>query len=307
LKETQGILSAIAGKGSALDSLRVEAMKGLAVFDDKMNAGLFGRILADAKEPINLREEAAHSLSRLNNDEALAELVKALPVAPARLQTVIAADLAGSRAGGEKLLEAVAAGKASARLLQERFVELRLADAKIPNLKERVAKLTEGLPPADQRMQELFKRRKSGFASAKTDVALGAKLYEKHCANCHQLAGKGAKIGPQLDGIGIRGVDRLLEDILDPNRNVDQAFRATTFALKDGKSLTGLVLREEGEIVIVADAQGKEVRVPKNTVEERSVSQLSPMPANLVDQIPEPDFYHLLAYLLQQRAPKEGK
>jgi putative heme-binding domain-containing protein len=156
-------------------------------------------------------------------------------------------------------------------------------------------------------MQELFKRRKAGFAASKTDATLGAKVYEKNCANCHQLGGKGAKIGPQLDGVGIRGVDRLLEDILDPNRNVDQAFRATIFALKNGQSVTGLVLREEGEIYVLADAQGKEVRVPKNTVEERSVSQLSPMPANLVDQITEPDFYHLMAYLLQQRAPKEGK
>jgi len=186
-------------------------------------------------------------------------------------------------------------------------VEVRWREAKIPDLKKRVAKLTEGLPPADQRMQELFKRRKAGFAAAKTDAALGAKVYEKNCANCHQLGGKGAKIGPQLDGVGIRGVDRLLEDILDPNRNVDQAFRATIFALKSGQSVTGLVLREEGEIYVLADAQGKEVRVPKNTVEERSVSQLSPMPANLVDQITEMDFYHLMAYLLQQRAPKEGK
>jgi hypothetical protein len=27
------------------------------------------------------------------------------------------------------------------------------------------------------------------------------------------------------------------------------------------------------------------------------------MPANLVDQIPEADFYHLLAFLLNQRTP----
>ena len=122
---------------------------------------------------------------------------------------------------------------------------------------------------------------------------------------CHQIGGQGAKIGPQLDGIGIRGIDRLLEDILDPNRNVDQAFRSTTLALKNGQIVSGLVLREEGEVVVLADVQGKEVRVSKNTIEERSVSQLSPMPANLADQIPESDFNHLLAYLLAQR-PTEG-
>ena len=106
--------------------------------------------------------------------------------------------------------------------------------------------------------------------------------------------------------MGIRGLDRLLEDILDPNRNVDQAFRSTTLELNNGQIVSGLVLREEGEVVVLADAQGKEVRVSKNTIEERTLSNVSPMPANLVDQIPETDFYHLLAYLLAQRPPQGG-
>ena len=65
------------------------------------------------------------------------------------------------------------------------------------------------------------------------------------------------------------------------------------------------MLREEGEVVILADAQGKEVRIPKGTIEERTVSQLSPMPANLVEQITEADFYHLMAYLLAQAPNKK--
>ena len=38
------------------------------------------------------------------------------------------------------------------------------------------------------------------------------------------------EIAPHLDGIGNRGLERLLEDVLDPNRNVDQLFRATQSA-----------------------------------------------------------------------------
>jgi putative heme-binding domain-containing protein len=177
----------------------------------------------------------------------------------------------------------------------------------VANLKERVAKLTAGLPPAEQRLQDLMKQRKAGFAKAKIDFEAGAKVFEKSCANCHILAGKGAKVGPQLDGVGIRGIDRLLEDIIDPNRNVDQAFRASTIMLKNGQIVNGLVLREEGEVVVVADAQGKEVRVEKSTIEERTISQLSPMPANLVDQIPEAEFYHLLAFLLNQKTAPPPK
>jgi putative heme-binding domain-containing protein len=92
-----------------------------------------------------------------------------------------------------------------------------------------------------------------------------------------------------------------MEDVLDPNRNVDQTFRATNLALSTGQILSGLLLREEGEVIVMADAQGKEIRVPKSSVEERTTTSLSPMPANLVDQIPEQDFYSLLAYLLTRR------
>jgi hypothetical protein len=71
--------------------------------------------------------------------------------------------------------------------------------------------------------------------------------------------------------------------------------------------VTGLVLREEGEIVVLADAQGKEVRVAKDDIDQRNTTLLSLMPANLIDPIPETDFYHLLAYLLSQRVAPEAK
>jgi hypothetical protein len=67
--------------------------------------------------------------------------------------------------------------------------------------------------------------------------------------------------------------------------------------------VVGLLLREEGAVLVMADAQGKEVRVPRNDVERKTTSQLSPMPANLGEQIPEAEFSHLLAYLLAQRIP----
>ena len=82
----------------------------------------------------------------------------------------------------------------------------------------------------------------------------------------------------------------------------NQALRATGLNLKDGKSLTGLVLREEGELIVLADNLGKEVRISKADVDERRTSLLSPMPANFNETIKEEDFHHLMAFLLQQRA-----
>jgi putative heme-binding domain-containing protein len=302
LTDTQVRLAEIAGSAKAAEAQRVAAFNSLVSIDPVHHVALLGRVLADAAEPVGLRVQASGILARLNRPEALAQLVAALPAVPAPLQTVIANDLLGSREGTDHLLDAIAAGKASPRLLREPGLEPRLSRSTFPGVVQRAALLTKGLPPADQRVQELLNKRRAGFVAAKPDAALGAKVFEKHCAVCHQLAGKGAKVGPQLDGVGIRGLDRLLEDVLDPNRNVDQAFRLTTLNLKNGQVVPGLLLKEEGEVYVMADALGKEVRVPKKSVEERTVSPLSPMPANFVDQMPEADFNNLMAFLLTQRA-----
>ena len=58
-------------------------------------------------------------------------------------------------------------------------------------------------------------------------------------------------------------------------------------------------------MLVLADAQGKEVRLPAAEIEERSVSRLSPMPANVADLIPETDYYHLLGFLLEQKQKRE--
>ncbi len=301
LAEAQDHVARLLLSERSTEGQRVAALNALAALDAKEHVALMGRVLADAGQPMPVRDRAAALLAGANRPEAREHLVKALQTAPGRLQTVIAANLANSRDGAEKLLEAVAAGKASARLLQERFVEAVLAASKPPNLKERVAALTKGLPPADQKLQEMLRRRREGFLAGKADAARGLMVFEKHCANCHQIGGKGTKVGPQLDGIGLRGLDRLLEDVLDPNRNVDQAFRTTALDLKSGQVVAGLLLREEGEVLVLADNLGKEVRVPKDKVDERSVSPLSPMPANLADLVSRADFDRLMAYLLTQR------
>ena len=172
------------------------------------------------------------------------------------------------------------------------------------SLVERMERITKDLPAEDPRIVELIGVRRKGFAAAKPDSVKGAEIFLKTCAGCHKIDGKGQKIGPELDAVWTRGVDRLLEDILDPNRNVDQAFRATLIKTNDDRVISGLVLREEGQLLVVQEAADKETKVPLKDIAQRVLSQLSPMPSNVVDALPEPDFYDLLSYLLQQRGQK---
>ena len=297
-------LAAIVADRSKVEGRRDPALATLAEIDPASALPTLIRIVGDASEPDSLRGIAAEPLAASSRPEAIEALIKALATAPGALQAPIATGLSQTPEGVMRLLDAIGAGKASARLLQERGVEVRLAALDQLGLKDRVAGLLKGLPPAEERIQAIIAKRRGSFDPTKADLVRGATLFEKSCSTCHQLSGKGARVGPQLDGVGLRGVDRLLEDVLDPNRNVDQAFRVTSLVLKDGRAVSGLLLREEGEVLVLADAQGKDVRVPKGDVEDRSLSQLSPMPANWNDQIPEAEFPNLLAYLLYQK-PKD--
>ncbi len=281
--------------------LRAAAIAAVVAIDPTKSQAPLAALLVDDKEELAVREQIAQALAGTNQPAAHETLIRALNTAPARLQSTIALGMAGSPQGSEKLLEAVAIGKASPRLLQDRGLVLKLQQAKIAKLDDRLASLTRGLPAADQKLQTLLSARKANFDAGKWNAAQGQAVFQKHCAACHQIANQGSKIGPQLDGIGVRGVDRLLEDILDPSRNVDQAFRTTSLELENGQFLTGLLLREEGETLIMADAQGKDVRVQKANVVNRSVGPLSPMPASFWEQIPEEDFHRMMAYLIAQR------
>jgi putative heme-binding domain-containing protein len=283
---------------------RERAIESLLAINAKEVVPLLGKVVADASENAGLRDRVAQLLAASNLTEARDVLINALPTAPGRLQSVIATGLAQNAPGAIRLLEAIKAGNASARLLQERGVEVRIAGLNQADLTSRAKALLKGLPPAEERIQTLIRDRRNAFVAKTGEAVRGPVAFEKYCAACHQLSGKGARVGPQLDGVGVRGVDRLLEDVLDPNRNVDQAFRVTSLSLKDGRVVAGLLLREEGAVLVLADNQGKDVRVPKADVEERTISQLSPMPANWADQIPEADFKDLLSYLLQQK-PKD--
>lgn len=212
----------------------------------------------------------------------------------------IATGLAGDVFGANLLLLAVKKGEAPARLLQEKAILDRLKATKVKDVDARIAELTKNLPAPEKRIDDLIKKRSAEFQSFKSNSAKGKEIFVKNCAVCHQVNNEGAKVGPQLDGIGIRGIERLLEDTLDPSRNVDAAFKATTLQLLDGRTPSGLV-REEGEIYVLIDNLGKENRIAKKDVDKVVKSNQSAMPGNVDATIPENDYYHLLAYLLSQR------
>ncbi|HRJ10637.1 MAG TPA: c-type cytochrome [Prosthecobacter sp.] len=155
-------------------------------------------------------------------------------------------------------------------------------------------------PELRRQLDALIAARSTAYAKAAPDKARGAQIFQTHCAACHQTGGQGGIIGPQLDGIGTRGVERLCEDILDPNRNVDAHFHLHILTLQDGSTLSGFLKAEAGQVLILADAAGREQRVSKSTVVKDDAQPLSLMPPVFGQTIPEKDFTDLLGWLLEK-------
>jgi putative heme-binding domain-containing protein len=119
---------------------------------------------------------------------------------------------------------------------------------------------------------------------------------------CHSIEHQGGAIGPQLDGVGKWGPRALAEKILDPNRNISGAFRNYTVTLKDGKVMSGLFRRDEGEVTVFADITGKEFSVPKAEIAEQKMSPYTLMPDSFGSVLSQDDFNALLTYLLNRDA-----
>lgn len=287
----------------------VEARGAVAVtllaLNTKQHLPAVGDIMNDAGAPEALRQRLAQAIAESNSEDGRALVVEAMRRAPERAQPKFALALANSKPSAEALLKEVESGRVSARLLQNQGLKEKLAASKAENAKARMTKLTQNLTPLNEQIQKAIDQRAKAFGSAKASATSGFAVFEKNCAACHQLDGRGTLVGPQLDGLGARGAERIIEDILDPNRNVDTAFRTTHFELNDGETVSGLFRREEGELMIYADATGKELSVAKKKVTERRQSELSLMPENFSDLLPANEFNDLLAFLLTKTATKK--
>ncbi len=278
------------------------AQSGLNLEPAAAIAGLTG-IIQSSTESTALRTYAAQLLGSVNSETSRDSLATALRNAPAPLQQPIALAMAGTREGGELLFSLIASGRASARLLQDKPVLDRLSSVPIDDRDLKIRELTIGLPAADDRLKQTIARFASDFANSGASPEAGAAVFKKACVACHRISDAGGKVGPQLDGVGNRGLERLLEDVLDPNRNVDAAFRATIIERKNGLVISGLKLRDEGTTLILGDSQGKEVQIPNDEIEELRLSNLSPMPSNFAEQLTEADLKALMTFLLGQRRP----
>lgn len=203
------------------------------------------------------------------------------------------------QAGGstDRLLDVLEAGWMNPAALLDLPAVDALRAKSSDDQRQRLETLLSHARPLSAELETRRRQLLTAIDGVAADRSLGQSLYRQHCAACHQLRGVGETIGPQLDGVLSRSNERLVEDIVLPDRNVDHAFRTTSFLLDDGRVVVGMVQVDDADQIRLADAAGKILVIDAQAVESRIESSRSLMPGDFIDLLTAEDLAHLLAFM----------
>ncbi len=145
------------------------------------------------------------------------------------------------------------------------------------------------------------------YEVTKGNPANGEKIYRQKqlgCVLCHSVGGAGGKVGPDMTSLGASTpvVDYIVESVLLPNKRVKEGYNSVQVTTKDGEDLSGNLVRETTEELILRDATAREVSIPKRTIASRKMGG-SLMPAGLLDFISPQERLDLYAFLAQLGKP----
>ncbi|MEO6003177.1 MAG: hypothetical protein ABIZ04_07545, partial [Opitutus sp.] len=266
------------------------------------NEVVFDTVLNDGVATTTLRKIAAEALGKVEpRTSAESALIKALPGASSDLALSIAIALAKSDTGAPLLVGEVAAEKVPARLLTHSYVAPALLN-RGSELQARVAQLTANLPSENARLDAVIAARAMAYGRARPSLTRGGAVFTEQCAVCHKLRNTGGSIGPSLDGLASRGVSRLMEDILDPSRNIDPTFRLSTVTLRNGETRMGMNLQPQGDSLTLNDVAGQPITLAKHDVSSVVPVPTSLMPGVFETTLSQEDLFSLINYLISPAA-----
>lgn len=135
----------------------------------------------------------------------------------------------------------------------------------------------------------------------KSSAAEGLKLFDRVCAKCHRIDGRGHEVGPDISDVRNRSRDALLYDILDPNQKLEPRFTDYLVVTDDGRIFNGLMVSETAEAVVLRQPEGKELTIARNEIEELRGSGKSLMPEGVEKELTIQQMADLLEYLKGNR------
>ncbi len=265
------------------EAVRLEAIDLLAFPSDALET-LRALVFDDASQVVRVR--AIEALAKQQEIEPWRQLFEQFSRETPSVQRAILAGALASTDRARLFLGEIAAGRIKpnevdlnqARLLLHRV----FADAVPGDREEALAKYRVVL-------------------KMKSDAARGRAVFEKHCAICHQVAGMGVQFAPDISDSREKTAEQLLTDIIQPNRAIDSNYFSYTATTVNGVSHTGVLTAETSTSVTLKQAEGKEVTLRRDEIEELRSDGVSFMPDGMEKNIPPQDMADLIGFIKHWR------
>lgn len=90
------------------------------------------------------------------------------------------------------------------------------------------------------------------------------------CVRCHAIRDQGGLVGPSLTNIGNQLTrEQILQALIEPSARLAPGFGMVKLTLKDGQQVSGTLLSEDGEELILKTSQAEPLEVPVGRIEKR--------------------------------------
>ena len=263
-------------------------------------AGAEQLLITQARDPHpRVRTEAVRGLSFFPTSDAMGAVVAAGNVVPEDRYVAYTADAAlGANIPVWKQSHAagtfVAKGSPAAKIVDS----VLGLDKQAEQLRPHLAVLTSKDPKSDEERNKAMQAI-TLVKGGNTDN--GKMVFRRVCINCHKVGTEGANLGPDMTQVGKRlDAYKIIESIVDPNAAVEEKYLSTAILTDDGRNITGLLVSETPEQVVIFD--GKEQKVIKVTeIEERAQLKQSSMPEGLAATLSPNEFLDVVEYLKSLR------
>jgi putative heme-binding domain-containing protein len=286
-------------------ALRTAAVQTLGLFKTREPTQALVKELLHA-EPPALRLEVVNALGRQATPEALKALQQLVtaPNIALDLKQAAVAGLAGSRPGSAWLLDANDRKELPESLKAD--VGRLLRNSPFQPLRNRALIAFPAPGRLDPKKLPTIARllpRKGDPARGKRLLAASIKN-DLQCLKCHTVRGVGGNVGPDLSVIGKKASrENLFESILYPSKAIADQYLTWVVETKSGQNLTGLIVEDKPDHIILRDGNGKDYRVNRNDIDSKMKSLTSIMPDNLIAFMTEDDLVDMVDYLFSLKTP----
>lgn len=171
----------------------------------------------------------------------------------------------------------------------------QLAGHEDEKIRVHATRLMENLQPAGR--DEVVARYAEAL-SLTGDATRGREVFVKNCMPCHHLHGVGSDVGPNLATMAQAGAEKILVNVLDPNRELNPQYANYTVRTKAGEIRTGILASETATSITLKRAYGETDVIARSDVAEMRSSALSIMPEGLESTINPQGMADLIAFVL---------